>query len=62
MLRNKWREQFLSSKWLNINEDVAYKRKMNCTSVVELRNTGKYLYKIVCKWENKTELQESLSL
>jgi hypothetical protein len=29
------------------------KRIINCTNVVELRNIGKYLYEIRCKWENK---------
>jgi hypothetical protein len=23
----------------------------NCTSTVELRNVGKYMYTIICKWE-----------
>jgi hypothetical protein len=26
---------------------------MYCINVVELRNTGKCLYKITCRWENK---------
>jgi hypothetical protein len=41
----------LSSKWLNINEEVAYKKTMNCTNIAELR-IGKYLYKIRCTWQN----------
>jgi hypothetical protein len=49
----KWGEQLLSIKWLIVNEGVAYKRIINCTIAVELRNKGKYLYKIRCKWENK---------
>jgi HKD family nuclease len=49
----KWRVQFLSSKWLVLNEETAYKKIKNCTNAVELRNTGIYLYKIRCKWENK---------
>jgi hypothetical protein len=48
----KWREQLLSSKLLIVNEEVAYKRIINCTNV-KLRNIGKYLYKIRCKWANK---------
>jgi hypothetical protein len=31
----------------------ATKRIINCTNYLELRNIGKYLYKIICKWENK---------
>jgi hypothetical protein len=49
----KWRERFLSRKWLIVNEEVTYKRAINCTNAVELRNIGKYLYEIRCKWENK---------
>jgi hypothetical protein len=49
----KWREQFLSRKWLLLNEGIAYKKIINCTNITELRNIGIYLYKIKCKWENK---------
>jgi hypothetical protein len=49
----KWREQFLSRKWLVVNEEVAYERIINCANAVELRDIGKYLYKIRYKWENK---------
>jgi hypothetical protein len=49
----KWREQILSRNVFVVNDEVAYKRIINCTNDVELRNTGKYLYKITCKWENK---------
>jgi hypothetical protein len=46
------REHLLSRKWLIINEELAYKNIINCTNTVELRNLGRYLYKIKCKWEN----------
>jgi hypothetical protein len=40
------------------NEELAYKKIINCTNTVELRNLGRYLYKIKCKWENRIkELQ-----
>jgi hypothetical protein len=48
-MRN-WREQFLSRKWLIVYEEVVFKRMINCANAVELRNMGKYLYKIRCKW------------
>jgi hypothetical protein len=35
-----------------INEELAYKKIINCTSTVELSNLGIYLYKIKCKQEN----------
>jgi hypothetical protein len=57
----KRREQFLSRKWLRLNEWIAYKKIINCTNIIELRNIGSYLYKIKCKWENKiTNLSSEL--
>jgi hypothetical protein len=47
------REHFLSRKLQIINEELAYKKIINCTNTVELRNLGIYLYKIKCKWENR---------
>jgi hypothetical protein len=46
----------LSRKWQIINEEVAYKKIINCTNTVELRNLGRYLYKIKCKWENRIKV------
>jgi hypothetical protein len=51
-MRN-WLEQSLSRKWLIVNEEVAHKKVINYVNAVEVRNIGKYLYKIRCKWENK---------
>jgi hypothetical protein len=37
MFRNeKWREQFLSRKWLMLNERIVYKKIINCTNITEL--------------------------
>jgi hypothetical protein len=36
----KWNE-FVCSKWLNINEDIVYRRITNCTNIMKLKNTGK---------------------
>jgi hypothetical protein len=47
------REHLLSRKWQEINEEVAYNKIINCTNTVELKNLGRYLYKIKCKWENR---------
>jgi hypothetical protein len=49
----KWREQFLSIKWLSLNEWIVFKKIINCNNSIELRNIGSYLYKIKCKLENK---------
>jgi hypothetical protein len=45
----KQREQFFSRKLLILNEEVAYKRMINCTNAAELRNVGKYWYEARCK-------------
>jgi hypothetical protein len=49
----KWREQFLSRKWLRLNEWIVFKKIINCNNSIELRNIGSYLYKIKRKWENR---------
>jgi hypothetical protein len=47
------REHLLSKKWQIIKEELAYKKTINCTNTIDLRNLGRYLYKIKCKWENR---------
>jgi hypothetical protein len=32
----KWRDEIACSKWLNINEDIAYEKITNHTNVIEL--------------------------
>jgi hypothetical protein len=49
----KWKEQFLSRKWLRLNELRAFKKIINCNISIELRNIGSYLQKIKCKWDNR---------
>jgi hypothetical protein len=46
------------------NGDIEYKKVTNYTNIIKLTNTGKYLHKIRCKWNNKvrraqTPLRES---
>jgi hypothetical protein len=36
----RWREKLLNSKWLNINGELVYKKVINCTKIIELRNQG----------------------
>jgi hypothetical protein len=43
----------LSRKLQKINEEIAYKKIINCTNTVEITNLGSYLYKIKCKRENR---------
>lgn len=46
-------KQFLNRKWLIVNEEIACK-KIHFTNVVELRNIGNYLDKIMCECEKET--------
>jgi HKD family nuclease len=41
----KWREELLCSKWLNKNEDIAYRKIINCTNVTKIKTIGQYLFK-----------------
>jgi hypothetical protein len=47
------REHLLSRKLQIIDEELAYKKIINGTNTVELRDLDRYLYKIKCKWENR---------
>jgi hypothetical protein len=49
----KWREQFLSRKWLRLNELIVFNKIINSNNSIELRNIGSYLYKIKCKRDNR---------
>lgn len=41
----RWREKVVNSK-ININEERGHKKLINCTMTTELRNAGKFLWKI----------------
>jgi hypothetical protein len=49
---SKWREEpiCMSSKLLNMNEDIAYCKALTCTKVMEV-SIGKGLFKTRCKLE-----------
>jgi hypothetical protein len=51
----KWREEYINSNWLNINEDLAYKNIISCINVNRIKALGKYLFKTKFKWENKVK-------
>jgi hypothetical protein len=40
------REHLMSRKWQIINEELAYKKIINCIHAIEIRNLGRYLYKL----------------
>jgi hypothetical protein len=41
----EWREELVCSKWLNINENITYRKTISCTNITKLNATGKYLFK-----------------
>jgi hypothetical protein len=43
----------VNSNWLNINEDLAYRKIISRTDVSKIKSLGKYLFKTKCKWGNK---------
>jgi hypothetical protein len=53
--RRKLRKQLLSRKRLTLYEETAYKKIINCTNTLDLRNTEICLCRVRCKWENRIE-------
>jgi hypothetical protein len=51
----KWREELVCNKWLNINEDIAYRKIIICNNVTKLKVIGNYLFKTKCKWETEVK-------
>jgi hypothetical protein len=47
-----WRMQFINKKWLCINDELAYKKIVNCTNKVHIIHLGEYLDKVKHKWES----------
>jgi hypothetical protein len=50
---DKWRDEYVNSNWLNMNEDLAYKKIIICINVNRIKDLGKYLFKTKFKWENR---------
>jgi len=38
-----------------MNEETAHKKVTSCTKVTELKNLGRFLCKLICKWKNHVE-------
>jgi len=54
-------EHNLGSEWLSMNENVAHTKALNCTNVIEIKNTERYLFKIRCKRENTVSKNADLT-
>jgi hypothetical protein len=40
---------------LDINEEVAYRKMLRCTNKMTIKNMGKLLFRVQCKWERKVK-------
>jgi hypothetical protein len=49
----KWRMQFINKKWLCVNEELAYKKIVNCTNKAHVIHLGEYLDKVKHKWDSR---------
>jgi hypothetical protein len=50
---NRCRYILPSNEWVKINEEVAYKKTIECSNVNKLRGLGMYLYRVRCLWEKE---------
>ncbi|KDR17814.1 hypothetical protein L798_08243 [Zootermopsis nevadensis] len=49
----RWREQLLRNKWFTVGEELAFKKILSTTNDTEVRDLGKFLYKVRCKRQVK---------
>lgn len=50
----RWREQFLSDKYLYEKKEI--RRKISCNNIAELKKkVGKFLYELKLKWESEVK-------
>jgi hypothetical protein len=49
-----WTLKCLNDKWLNMNKVAAYRKMLRWTNRGQIRNLGRYLDIVKCKWSNKT--------
>jgi hypothetical protein len=45
--------QFVNKKWLCVNEELAYKKTVNCANKNHIIHLGKYFDKVKHKWESR---------
>jgi hypothetical protein len=48
-----WRVKLIHDKWLNMNNEVAYRKIMKITNRTLIQNLGKYLDIVKNKWFNR---------
>jgi hypothetical protein len=45
----------MCKRWLDINQEVAYRKMLSCTNKMMVNNMGKFLFRVPCKWERKVK-------
>jgi hypothetical protein len=50
-----WRTEMLCKRWLDINEEAVYTKMLSCTNKMMVKNMGKFLFRVRCKWERKVK-------
>jgi hypothetical protein len=50
-----WRTEMLCKRWLDINEEVAYRKMPSCRNKMTVKNVGIFLFRVQCKWERKVK-------
>jgi hypothetical protein len=45
-----WREKLIHDKWLNMNEEITYRKILKITNRTHIQNLGKYLDIVKNKW------------
>jgi hypothetical protein len=54
--------QFISKKWLCINEELAYRKPINCANKAHIINLGEYLDEVRHKRENKERKVQQIKM
>ena len=57
-----WRTKCLNKKWLNMTEEVAYKKILNCTNKMLIIGLGRYLDKVQYKLLIEIKINRRLSV
>jgi hypothetical protein len=39
-----WKEELIYCKWLSMHKNVTCRKGLTCTNVMEIKNTGQYLF------------------
>jgi hypothetical protein len=47
--------EMLCKRWLDINEETAYRKVLSCTKKIMVKNIGKFLFRAKCKWEGEVK-------